>query len=143
MGEIGICGDHCNCCPRFIATINSEPSELKKVTELWTQVGWREVGTPIEELMCYGCSSVKWCRYDTIRSCAQARGISNCGECDDYPCPEILDVLKRTEVFAEQCKKICSETDYRNLEKAFFLKRKKLDEINAERLEFSGKGICI
>lgn len=130
MSDTAFCGDDCSCCPRYVATIRDDPSDLKRVADLWIRVGWRDEGTPPEEMICHGCSSVKWCRYDNIRECAKARGIKNCGECARYPCDEILEVFQRTESYAKRCKEICSMEDYKALEDAFFSKRKKLDRIN-------------
>jgi len=130
MNDIGFCGDDCSRCPRYIATMNNNPSELKKVADLWIRVGWRDEGTPIEEMICYGCSSVRWCRYDNIRNCARGIGISNCGECANYPCDEIFQVFQKTESYAKQCKETCSKEDYICLTEAFFFKCKKLNEIN-------------
>lgn len=90
MSDIAFCGDDCSCCSRYVATIRDDPSELKRVADLWIRVGWRDEGTKPEEMICHGCTSVEWCRYDNIRECAKVMGIKNCGECAQYPCDEIL-----------------------------------------------------
>ena len=133
MSEIGFCGDNCDLCPRYIATKRNDKDKLKEVAALWIKAGWRDEVVMIEELECHGCSSVKWCRYDNVRNCAQDKGINNCGECTEYPCSKIIHVFQRTESYAIQCKETCSEEDFAVLEQAFFLKRNKLDEVQKTR----------
>lgn len=129
MSEIGFCGDNCSLCPRYIATKTKDKDKLREVVALWIRAGWRDKVVAFEQMKCHGCASVKWCRYNNIRNCAQDKGIKNCGECTEYPCGEILQVFRQTESYAKRCKETCSEEDYKSLNEAFFLKRNKLDEI--------------
>ena len=133
MSEIGFCGDNCSLCLRYIATKSEDKDKLREVMALWIRAGWRDEVVGPQEMECYGCASVKWCRYDNIRNCAQDKGIKNCGECKEYPCDEIFQVFRQTELYAKRCKEACSEEDYRTLNEAFFLKHNKLDEINRNK----------
>ncbi len=130
MRIIGFCGDNCGLCPRYIATKNGDIQSLERVRDLWMRVGWRDKDTSLQEIACHGCTSVKACRYDNVRICAKNKGITNCGECPDYPCEEIIKVFKRTDAFKKRCKEVCSPDEYKRLHKAFFLKRQNLDEIH-------------
>ena len=133
MEKLGVCGDDCSICPRYIATQQGDAETLRQAADLWKRAGWRdEVGSP-KEMICSGCASVKWCRYDDIRDCAQTKEISNCGECDMYPCDKISTVFERTRSYAKQCKDSCSKEDYECLHKAFFSKKSRLDQIHALR----------
>ena len=63
MIKLACCGDDCNYCPRYVGTINNNENELKKAAEIWYKVGWRDNILLPDEMECFGCSSVKWCRY--------------------------------------------------------------------------------
>ena len=134
MLELAFCGDNCNVCPRYSATRSGDEEQLTQVTALWKKAGWRDEVVSSEEMACYGCAAVQWCRYDDVRKCAQAKGISNCGKCDNYPCEKITKVFKQTEDYAKQCKKNCSKEEYECLHKAFFSKKNRLDNVHAEYL---------
>ncbi len=132
MLELAYCGDDCNLCPRYIATQSNSVEKLKEVAVLWEKVGWRQNNVPPEEMVCYGCVTVKKCIYDDIRKCAKEKGIANCGFCPDYPCGKIETVFSQTETYAKLCKKICSKEEYECLRKAFFSKKQKLDKVNKQ-----------
>ena len=133
MTLIGFCGDNCSLCPRYIATKNGDIHNLEKVWDLWVRVGWRDKGTSPEEVACSGCTSMISCRYDNVRICAKNKGITNCGECIDYPCQEIIKVFQRTKSYERKCKEVCSPGEYKRLYKAFFLKKQTLDAIRHRR----------
>jgi hypothetical protein len=133
MTLIGFCGDNCALCPRYIATKTGDIHALKKALDLWVRVGWRDKETNPEEVACNGCITVKSCRYDNVRICAKNKGITNCGECIDYPCQEIIKVFERTKSYERICKEVCSPGEYERLHKAFFLKKQTLDAIHHRR----------
>jgi len=133
MALIGFCGDNCGLCPRYIATKSGDIHRLEKERDLWVKVGWRDKDTSPEEVACSGCTSVISCRYDNVRICAKNKGITNCGECIDYPCQEIIKVFKKTGSYERKCKEVCSPGEYERLYKAFFLKKQTLDAIRHRR----------
>ena len=133
MTLIGFCGDNCALCPRYIATKNGDIHHLEKVRDLWVRVGWRDKETRPEEVACSGCISVKSCRYDNVRICAKGKGITNCGECIDYPCQDIIKAFEKTKSYEKKCKEVCSPGEYERLCKAFFLKKETLDAIHDRR----------
>jgi hypothetical protein len=133
MTSIGFCGDNCGLCPRYIATKRVDIHYLKKVRDLWVRIGWRDKETSVQEVACDGCTSVQSCRYDNVRICAKDKVITNCGECVDYPCQEIIKVFDRTKSYERKCKEVCSPSEYERLNKAFFLKKKTLDAIHHRR----------
>jgi len=130
MTLIGFCGDNCGLCPRYIATKSGDIHDLEKALDLWVRVGWRDRETSPEKVACSGCRSVNSCRYDNVRICAKNKGITNCGECIDYPCQEIIKVFERTKSYERKCKEVCSPDEYERLYKAFFLKKQTLDAIH-------------
>ncbi len=134
MLKLTFCGNDCNACPRFIATQSGDAERLKEVAAMWGKAGWRNEILSPEEMVCHGCVSVKWCRYDNIRKCAREKGIDNCGICQDYPCKKIEKVFEQTESYAKECEKNFSKGDYGHLHEAFFSKRKKLDEAHEQHL---------
>ena len=135
MGVIGYCGDNCEKCPRYIATINDNEEELKEIAILWNRIGWRDRIISNEEIKCYGCKTVTWCRYEIIRNCCNKKKIDNCGECEKYPCKEIDEVVKQSNHYSSECKERFEEKDYRILNEAFFEKKTCLDNINKRKIE--------
>lgn len=130
--KLAACGNDCDHCPRFIATQSNEKSKLEEVARLWHRAGYRDKIVLPEAMACNGCIESIWCRYG-IRGCTIERGVSNCGECEDYPCEDILKAVEQALAFAEKIKDAASEEDYRRLNKAFFCKRANLDKVHSER----------
>ena len=76
--------------------------------------------------LCFGS-----CRYG-INKCASQKGVENCGECDNYPCEKIKAAFEGTQAYADRCKEICTAEEYMILDKAFFSKKQRLDEVNMQ-----------
>jgi Protein of unknown function (DUF3795) len=127
--KIGICGNVCSECNRYIATRNNDITELEKAAELWFRLGFRDKIVAPEELKCEGCSKEIDCAYK-INNCEHLAGKNNCGECDIYPCDRLNSIFEKTDKFARICRKKCSDSEYLQLEKAFFNKRTILNDIN-------------
>lgn len=130
MPKIGVCGDDCNYCPRYIATRSNEKSKLMAVAELWMRAGFRDRIVEPEELKCVGCSPKNNCAYREQLSCALEKKLSNCGECLDYPCGLAKKSFDKTKGHEESCRNNCSPNEYGLLRKAFFAKKENLDKIN-------------
>jgi len=137
MSQIGICGDNCDFCPRSIATKTGNMEELKKVKDLWVRLGLREPSFPVKDLVCYGCKPENKCAYPEIRACAYAKGVSNCGLCDGYPCRLMEEVFVRTEIWKAKIVTNCSSEEYELINKAFCLKKKDLDAIHQQNRKTS------
>jgi hypothetical protein len=129
MDNISVCGNDCSLCPRYVATNNRNVKRLKELARIFKRIGWRERIEKPENMVCHGCIGAKWCRYKTVRDCAQARAINNCGYCDYYPCDKIKRVFDQTKLYAEFCLENLSKEDYLCFERAFFLKKETLKKI--------------
>jgi hypothetical protein len=125
--KLASCGNDCNHCPRFLATQSGDLNKLCGVARLWNRIGYREKIVSPEEIACHGCASSNWCRYG-IRQCVIEMGVSNCGECDDFPCRNILGAMEKTLTFEKSVRERCSVEEYELLHKAFFLKRENLEQ---------------
>ncbi len=130
MSLIGICGDNCHFCPRYVATQNGSATELEKVKELWVKLGLRDSAFPAQEMACYGCKPENKCAYSEIRTCANERDFDNCGLCDAYPCGLTNTALERSEELRSRATVVCTPMEMETLRKAFFSKRQNLDEIH-------------
>lgn len=119
---ITLCGDNCAECPRYNA--HSE-DELKRVAELWYSVGWRDRVVSAEEIACSGCSSHWQCTYGLVE-CTRAHGVEKCNQCPEYPCGRIDEMLRRSQIYRERCRKLCTPEEFSSLEKAFFNKEENL-----------------
>ena len=109
--KLASCGDVCNLCPRYVATLSGNKEELKKVAILLKKVGWRDEIKPPEEMICHGCQDIEQCEYD-VKECCMEKKIENCGRCTIYPCSKIENAFEITEVNAEKFKKILSKEEY-------------------------------
>ena len=120
--KITLCGDNCIECPRYNARSDEE---LKAVAKLWYKVGWRESVVSNEDIACNGCSSHKQCTYQLVE-CTKQHRVKKCNQCREFPCTKIRDMLERSAEYKSRCKEVCSEEEYRVLEKAFFDKENNL-----------------
>ena len=133
MSMIGVCGDNCLCCPRYVATRNGSPGKLEEVKELWVRLGLREPAFPARDMVCSGCSPENKCAYSEVRTCAHEKGIENCGLCQVYPCELINAVFEKSEKRSSYAASICTSEEMDTLHKAFFCKRQNLDQIHFEK----------
>lgn len=131
MMKLAYCGDDCNYCPRYVGTINNNENELKKAAEIWYKVGWRDNILLPDEMKCFGCSSVKWCRYG-MKECCEKKQIDNCGYCSEYPCEKLKEAFKTTKEFEEKSKTVLPKNEYDILKKAFYRKEEYLNRIKQE-----------
>lgn len=137
MDKIGVCGDNCSYCPRYIATLSGDIKELEKVKELWVRLGWRDETFPARELVCYGCSPEVKCAYPKLRNCADEKKISNCGLCGNYPCELANAAWERTKRLASNARSVCNLEEMDTLNKAFLHKKRTLDEIRLQTKQSS------
>ena len=127
---ISYCGDLCNECPRYTATKSNSRKELEYLAELWYRLGFRDSIMDPEDMKCSGCSKEKECT-EGINKCKHLENINNCGECQHFPCDNINRVFEKAEYYKEKCKGKCSEMEYQIINRAFFLKKNLLKEINS------------
>ena len=120
--KITLCGDNCLCCPRYNA---KSDDELEKVAELWYRIGFRDKIVSGDEIKCDGCSSHKKCTYNLVE-CTHNHKAEKCNMCSEFPCDKINDMLKRSKEYQKKCREVCSEEEYKTLEKAFFDKENNL-----------------
>ena len=102
--------------------------ELSETALLWYKIGCRDRVVSNDEIKCYGCRPENVCAYKIVE-CTKSRGISNCGECDEYPCDKIIKAFDRTADFEARCREICTEKEYEILKNSAFCKQDNLDRI--------------
>lgn len=124
MEKITLCGDDCMECPRYLAKTDAE---VTKTAELWHRVGWRDKIVSNDEIRCNGCSSIKQCTYQLVE-CTKENNVEKCNQCSKFPCSKIGDMLKRSNDYKINCKKVCTPEEYKSLEKAFFNKEENLEK---------------
>ena len=123
---IAACGNDCSVCPRYVKyPYEKTEAELHHTADLWMKIGYRDRVVSNEEISCTGCKPENWCRYHVV-SCCKEHGIRTCGECGKYPCEIIRACFAATRSFEQNCRKACTETEFRQLEQAFFEKEKNL-----------------
>ncbi len=123
---ISACGNDCSVCPRYTSSPYEKTNEqLRHTAELWMKIGYRNHLVTNEEISCHGCKVENWCRYKVV-ACTSSKGISNCGECDEYPCTNVKECFEVTKSFEPECKKVCTNEEYEIMKKAFFEKEENL-----------------
>ena len=126
MKIIAACGNDCASCPRYnVAPFEKTSEQLHETAVLWKKIGYRDHVVTNEEISCSGCKPENWCRFKIV-SCVSSRGISNCGECNEYPCDNFRSCLEVTSSFGPACRKACTDSEYDVLSKAFFHKEENL-----------------
>ena len=108
MNLIGICGDNCMDCPRYIATQDGRRVELEKVKQLWVRLGLRDNRIPVKDMACHGCRPENNCAYSELCACVATKAIENCGGCDAYPCKLINRVFDKSEKLKSHAAKVCT-----------------------------------
>ena len=87
--ELAPCGiDYRDCGIRKAAC---DPLEGEREAERWRKRGHEDASA--EWFKCQGChgpTEFVWSSKCTIRPCAKERGLSNCSQCSDFPCEQIL-----------------------------------------------------
>jgi hypothetical protein len=89
---IAYCGLTCGSCPAYEATQSGDQAKVQEIAEKWS----KEWGTEIkpEDVLCDGCPATEgrhvgyWATCE-IRTCADSRGLVNCGHCDEYACDRL------------------------------------------------------
>lgn len=128
---IGVCGDNCSCCPRYLATQARSLEGLEKVKELWVRLGLRDRDFSVHNLACSGCTPKNTCAYSKVRDCAYEKGIDNCGLCQEYPCESIMAVFEKSKELKAKASDVCSQEEIEVFDRAFFSKEKNLDQVRS------------
>jgi hypothetical protein len=135
MSLIGVCGDHCSYCPRYIATRSGKPEALEEIKEWWVRLGFRDSSFSAQDLTCFGCKPENPCAYTELRDCARGKGIDNCGLCDAYPCKWIDAAFEKSEELQSYATRVCTPKEMDALYKAFFSKRRNLDQMHRKMIK--------
>ena len=132
---IGICGDNCTCCPRYIATKSGGKTELEKAKDLWVRLGLRDHDFSVHDMACHGCKPENKCAYVDLCKCVITKGLKNCGFCDEYPCKLINIVFDKSERLKSKAITVCNQEELDLLYKAFFSKKENIDLIHQKHKE--------
>ncbi|MCK5024620.1 MAG: DUF3795 domain-containing protein [Thermoplasmata archaeon] len=88
---IGYCGLICTECPAYLAKQNDDNDLRIKTAEDWSGMYGADIKP--ENINCQGCTTegVKFahCNKCEMRACGMARGVINCGQCDEYACDKL------------------------------------------------------
>jgi len=109
--RISLCGLDCAQCPAFIATQNNDDVLRKKTAEKWAKE-FNYPGIKPEDINCLGCLSLKeplfsHCHECGVRRCGLDKGVSNCGECQQYnKCDKISSLHQKITEGKEICDEI-------------------------------------
>lgn len=124
--NLAYCGDDCEECPRYKATVFGSKKELREVVLLMKRVGWPYNLKNIEKMRCRGCQDIENCEYG-IKSCCIEKKVNHCGECPQYVCKKIQQALDITKENRIKFKEILTKKEYEMFRKAFFEKKQNLE----------------
>ena len=133
MTTIGICGDNCLYCPRYLATLSGKTEELERVKELWIRLGLREPSFLARNLVCHGCLPENDCAYSELRACVHGKGVESCGLCEAYPCQIVSAAFEKSERLCSKVASVCSPEERKLLKRAFFSKRENMEKTGLEK----------
>jgi len=90
---IAYCGLMCTDCPGYIATQANDWAALEKLAER-ARIEFNSPNATAASSLCDGCLSASerkcaYCAECSIRACAIAKGVANCGTCPEYGCEKI------------------------------------------------------
>ncbi|MDD3461247.1 MAG: DUF3795 domain-containing protein [Mesotoga sp.] len=96
MNIIAFCGIDCTQCDTYRATLANDDSMRRETASRWS----KDFGFDLSfmDINCSGCHGdvhFRLCDGCPFKICCEKRAISNCGECDRYPC-ETLDRFLKT-----------------------------------------------
>jgi hypothetical protein len=106
---------------------------LEEVKELWVRLGLRDPDFPPRDMACFGCRTQNTCAYSEVRDCAGEKAIENCGLCRMYPCQLINAAFEKSEKLRCRTARVCNQRETEALDKAFFSKRRNLDQMHCNK----------
>ena len=136
---IGLCGDNCEYCHRYIATQNGSIEALEDVKELWVRLELIEPGFPVQDMVCHGCFPENKCAYSELCACVNSKAHENCGLCDQYPCELINAAFNKSDDLKAIAAAVCTAEELAMLNKAFFSKKDYFDSIHQKYRQASDK----
>ena len=90
---LGFCGLDCAGCEAYQLTQAEDEAGKRVLLERW-RVEYDSPEMTLESITCDGCTSSGrlggYCHACPVRACGAARGVINCGYCDEYDTCEIL-----------------------------------------------------
>ncbi len=94
---IAVCGLDCAACPAYIATQANDEAAKERVAAQW-RVEFNAPNITVASITCDGCLAFdgrrcSHCQECPPRLCAVERGLQNCGQCPDYGCEKISQLL--------------------------------------------------
>ena len=90
---VAYCGLTCTECEAYLATQANDRTALERVAAKWREE-YHNPNVTVDYVICDGCLAGNGrlgghCPDCDIRTCAVARGVTNCAYCDDYGCDRL------------------------------------------------------
>lgn len=125
---ISLCGFNCGICPAYKSNLISD-EDRATIDEGWKKFH-RSRGWIYQQPYCEGCFNTSekaplWSSCP-IRKCALTNNVETCGNCLDFPCPRIRNMISITTAIAERTRKEGTEEDFQKFA---------LPHLNEARLE--------
>ncbi|MGE5417964.1 MAG: DUF3795 domain-containing protein [Acidobacteriota bacterium] len=92
------CGLLCNECPAYVATINNDEEQRKKIAAEWSKT--YEHTFQAADINCQGCRSkvtIGYCKTCEIRACGTEKGLNDCSVCENFGCDKLEQVHQHSE----------------------------------------------
>ena len=94
---ISICGNICNDCKAFKATIEDNDSKRKKTAKSWS--ARYSTSISLQDINCEGCMTAggkkfNYCGVCEIRKCGIEKKVKNCAYCREYVCDKLEEFFR-------------------------------------------------
>ncbi len=91
------CGIDCEKCPAYVAFMTDDDLLREKTAGEWSKMFNADIKA--ENVNCSGCKSTSdvlfsHCDECEIRACGNEKNVRNCGQCNDYACKKLSDLLQ-------------------------------------------------
>jgi len=86
---ISHCGIDCTRCQTFHATAGNDDALRREIQQYYKEIG---MDIAMQDLHCRGCHSeeqMPTCAGCPYKQCGQAKGLTRCAECAEYPCESL------------------------------------------------------
>ena len=86
---ISHCGIDCTRCQTFRATASGDDALRGEIQQYYKEIG---MDIAIQDLHCRSCHSEEQmpaCASCPYKKCGQAKGLTRCAECTEYPCASL------------------------------------------------------
>jgi hypothetical protein len=94
---LSYCGLDCSACPAYLAHRDDDQALRERTAPEWSKMYGADLKPA--DINCVGCAvaqgvHIRHCGVCEYRRCGMSKKLSNCGECQEYPCAKLQEFHK-------------------------------------------------